>query len=132
MRGAFVETCRRLYADDGLFVERVDARGADVGEGGLGARDDIDEDITIAATTFEENPVEDLPPPPTESAVVDVAAAPVFTPMTVRPEIRNRGAVVTAMERAYPPILRDAGLGGQVIVWFFIPTYSTHQYQLKV
>jgi len=80
---------------------------------------DIDEDITIAPTTFEENPVEDLPPPPTE-AVVDLAAAPVFTPMTVRPEIRNRNAVMTAMERAYPPILREAGIGGQVVVWFFI------------
>jgi protein TonB len=80
---------------------------------------DIDEDITIAPTTFEENPVEDLPPPPTE-AVVDLAAAPVFTPMTVRPEIRNRNVVMTAMERAYPPILRDAGIGGQVVVWFFI------------
>ena len=80
---------------------------------------DIDEDITIAPTTFEENPVEDLPPPPTE-AVVDVAAAPVFTPMTVRPEIRNRNAVVQAMTRSYPPILRDAGIGGQVVVWFFI------------
>jgi protein TonB len=51
---------------------------------------------------------------------VDLAAAPVFTPMTVRPEIRNRNAVMTAMERAYPPILRDAGIGGQVVVWFFI------------
>ena len=80
---------------------------------------DIDEDITIAPTTFEENPVQDLPPPPTE-VVVDVAAAPVFTPMTVRPEIRNRGEVVRAMTRAYPPILRDAGIGGQVVVWFFI------------
>ena len=80
---------------------------------------DIDEDITIAPTTFEENPVQDLPPPPTE-VVVDVAAAPVFTPMTVRPEIRNRGEVVRAMSRAYPPILRDAGIGGQVVVWFFI------------
>ena len=80
---------------------------------------DIDEDITIAPTTFEENPVEDLPPPPTE-AVVDLASAPVFTPMTVRPEIRNRNQVMTAMERAYPPILRDAGIGGQVVVWFFI------------
>ncbi len=80
---------------------------------------DIDEDITIAPTTFEENPVEDLPPPPTER-VVDLASAPVFTPMTVRPEIRNRNAVMAAMERAYPPILRDAGIGGQVVVWFFI------------
>ena len=80
---------------------------------------DIDEDITIAPTTFEENPVEDLPPPPTE-AVVDLASTPAFSPMTVRPEVRNRRAVVQAMERAYPPILRDAGLGGQVMIWFFI------------
>ena len=79
----------------------------------------VDEDITIAPTTFEENPVEDLPPPPTEAAV-DIAAAPVFTPMTVRPEIKNRREVVQAMMRAYPPILRDAGIGGQTLVWFFI------------
>ncbi len=80
---------------------------------------DIDEDITIAPTTFEENPVEDLPPPPTRGAT-DISAAPVFTPMTVRPEIKNRNEVVRAMERAYPAILRDAGIGGKVIIWFFI------------
>jgi len=79
----------------------------------------VDEDITIAPTTFEDNQVEDLPPPPTETTV-DIAAAPTFTPMTVRPEIRNRSAVNQAMERGYPPILRDAGIGGQVLVWFFI------------
>ena len=79
----------------------------------------VDEDITIAPPTFEDNPVEDLPPPPTETTV-DIAAAPTFTPMTVRPEIRNRSAVIQAMERGYPPILRDAGIGGQVLVWFFI------------
>ena len=79
----------------------------------------VDEDITIAPTTFEENPVEDLPPPPADR-VTDISAAPVFTPMTVRPEIKNRREVVQAMMRAYPPILRDAGIGGQTLVWFFI------------
>jgi protein TonB len=83
------------------------------------ATTEIDEDITIAPTTFEENPVEDLPPPPSDRAT-DISAAPVFTPMTVRPEIKNRGEVVQAMRRAYPPILRDAGIGGQTLVWFFI------------
>ena len=63
--------------------------------------------------------VEDLPPPPAERTT-DIAAAPVFTPMTVRPEIKNRDEVVRAMMRAYPPILRDAGIGGQTLVWFFI------------
>ena len=40
--------------------------------------------------------------------------------MTVRPEIKNRREVVQAMTRSYPTILRDAGIGGQVLVWFFI------------
>jgi protein TonB len=81
---------------------------------------DIDDDITIAPTTFADNPVEDLPPPPTDDGVVDIAAAPVFTPMTVRPEIRNRPEVQAALMREYPAILRDAGIGGTVVVWFFI------------
>ena len=81
---------------------------------------DIDDDITIAPTTFEENPIEDLPPPPTDDGAVDIAAAPVFTPMTVRPEIRNRREIQLALMREYPPILRDAGIGGTVVVWFFI------------
>ena len=81
---------------------------------------DIDDDITIAPTTFEDNPVEDLPPPPTDDGVSDISAAPVFTPMTVRPEIRNRPEVQAALMREYPPILRDSGIGGTVVVWFFI------------
>jgi len=81
---------------------------------------DIDDDITIAPTTFADNPIEDLPPPPTDDGAVDIAAAPVFTPMTVRPEITNRPEVQTALMREYPPILRDAGIGGTVVVWFFI------------
>ena len=81
---------------------------------------DIDDDITIAPTTFADNPIEDLPPPPTDDGGVDISAAPVFTPMTVRPEIINRGAVQAALMREYPPILRDAGIGGTVEVWFFI------------
>ena len=81
---------------------------------------DIDDDITIAPTTFADNPIEDLPPPPTDDGVSDISAAPVFTPMTVRPEIRNRSAVQQALMREYPPLLRDAGIGGTVVVWFFI------------
>ncbi len=80
---------------------------------------EIDEDITIAPTTFEENPIEDLPPPP-EEAETDLSSAPTFTPFTVAPSILNRNDVVRAMEREYPPLLRDAGIGGQVRVYFFI------------
>lgn len=79
----------------------------------------IDEDITIAPTTFEENPVEELPPPP-EEKVVDISKEPTFTPFTVQPSILNRDDVIRAMEREYPPLLRDAGIGGTVKVYFFI------------
>lgn len=83
------------------------------------AEANIEEDITIAPTTFEDNPIEDLPPPPTEAAG-DISSAPTFTPFTVAPEIQNRNEVIRAMEREYPPLLRDAGIGGTVRVYFFI------------
>jgi protein TonB len=80
---------------------------------------DIDEDITIAPTTFEDNAIEDLPPPPSDVAT-DISAAPTFTPYTVAPSILNRDEVVRAMVREYPALLRDAGIGGTVRVYFFI------------
>jgi periplasmic protein TonB len=82
---------------------------------------DISEDITIAPTTFDANPIENLPPPPSSSAGdADLSAAPVFTPMTVRPELQNRADVQRALVRNYPPLLRDAGIGGSPTVHFFI------------
>lgn len=83
------------------------------------AEANIDEDITIAPTTFEDNPVENLPPPPDEGGA-DISAAPTFTPFTVAPDIKNRSEVQRALQREYPPLLRDAGIGGTVQVWFFI------------
>ncbi|HSK17524.1 MAG TPA: TonB family protein [Longimicrobiales bacterium] len=82
---------------------------------------DISEDITIAPTTFDANPIENLPPPPSSSAGdADLSAAPVFTPMTVAPELQNRADVQRALVRNYPPLLRDAGIGGSPTVHFFI------------
>jgi protein TonB len=82
---------------------------------------DISEDITIAPTTFDANPIENLPPPPSSSAGdADLSAAPVFTPMTVAPELRNRDEISRALVRNYPPLLRDAGIGGSPTVHFFI------------
>ncbi len=79
----------------------------------------IDEDLTIAPTTFEDNPIENLPPPPSGDDR-DLAAAPTFTPMTVRPALQNNAEVQRALQRYYPPVLRDSGIGGTVNVWFFI------------
>lgn len=84
------------------------------------AEAEVAEDITIAPTTFEDNPVSDLPPPPDNSGNADVSANPTFTPYTVGPDLINRDEVGRALQREYPPLLRDAGIGGSTRVWFFI------------
>ena len=55
-----------------------------------------------------------------DGAPVDAADEPVFTPYTVAPNYTNPAEVRSALEREYPPLLRDAGIGGTVQVWFFI------------
>lgn len=54
------------------------------------------------------------------SAETDISAAPVFTPYTTKPDYINAADVRRALEREYPPLLRDAGIGGTVQIWFFI------------
>jgi protein TonB len=51
------------------------------------------------------------------SAVVAIGETPSFTPFTVAPTLRNRDEVGRALEREYPALLRDAGVGGRTIVW---------------
>jgi TonB family protein len=84
------------------------------------ATSEISPDITMAVTTFEANPVSDLPPPPEDVTTTDPGEIPHFTPMTVVPGVKNRQEVARAMEREYPALLRDAGIGGTVMVWFYI------------
>jgi periplasmic protein TonB len=93
----------------------------------------IDDDITIAETTFEANPTNNLPAPPTSSAQSeDISKAPMFTPMTVRPQILNRTEVQRALVRFYPSLLRDSGIGGVVNVWFYIDeTGKVVKYQVQ-
>ncbi len=45
---------------------------------------------------------------------------PTFTPYEVAPEVRNVDEVRAALTREYPAVLRDAGIGGTVVMWFFI------------
>jgi protein TonB len=84
------------------------------------AATELEEDITIAPTTFEENPVENLPPPPSDAS--RLGDQPVFTPYTVKPEIKDRRRAVRIVERYYPKLLKEAGIGGTVNVWVFIDT----------
>jgi TonB family protein len=80
----------------------------------------ISEDITMAETTFEKNPVSELPPPREPTRSEDVAAQPAFTPYTVSPKLLNRREVQDALVRNYPQTMREAGIGGRAILWFFI------------
>jgi protein TonB len=82
---------------------------------------DIDENVTISPTTFEQNPVDRLPPPPDSVISRGLPEGPgVFAPYTVRPGIKNRSEIQRVLEKEYPPLLRDAGIGGTVEVWFQI------------
>jgi periplasmic protein TonB len=84
----------------------------------------IDEKITIAATTFEANPINALPPPPPSASPKsnDISDAPTFTPMTVAPQLVNEAEVTQLLQKNYPPLLREAGISGVVTVWFYLDT----------
>lgn len=58
--------------------------------------------------------------PPTPAAAPSVEDGPVFVPHDEPPQMVNRAEVQRALEREYPPLLRDAGIGGAADVWFFI------------
>jgi TonB family protein len=60
------------------------------------------------------------PPPAVPPALAELAAAPTFTPMTDRPELRNQAEVQRALVNAYPPLLRNAGIGGTVVLWVLV------------
>ncbi len=70
---------------------------------------------------------------PTEASLADAQQeaslmdAPTFTPYTVRPDLVNEREVQRALAREYPPIVRDAGIGGTTNVHFFIDTEGVVQ-----
>lgn len=49
-----------------------------------------------------------------------ISGQPIFTPYSVPPAVLNLGEVQRALVEAYPPELRDDGIGGTVGVFFFI------------
>lgn len=79
----------------------------------------LEEDVTIAPTTFEENPVDQLPAPPSDIAA-GLGDGPTFTPYTVAPKLRNPKAAAEIVRREYPKLLSAAGIVGSLEVWAFI------------
>jgi protein TonB len=73
---------------------------------------DVSADVTIPIIGWDQ-PVEAPPPPPGTIARTEGANIP-FTPWDVPPRITNTEEIMRALERAYPPLLRDAGITGMV------------------
>lgn len=78
---------------------------------------EVSEDITIAPTTFETNPVENLPPPPSGTSPAD---RPSFIPYDTAPVLLNGGHVQQLLQRYYPRTLKDAGIGGRIELWLYV------------
>jgi protein TonB len=55
----------------------------------------------------------------------DVTRGISFTPYTLAPALENQAEVARLLERNYPPLLRDAGIGGTTLVWFLIDEQGT-------
>ena len=68
----------------------------------------------------EEEPTFTAVEVPADLPSSQISQEPTFTPYTVRPDIMNREEVARAMQSNYPPLLRDAGIGGTATVWFFL------------
>ncbi len=73
---------------------------------------DVSADATIPDIPWD-RPVE-LPPPPAEPVARGGETDVPFTPWDVPPRIANPAEVQRALERAYPALLRDAGIEGTV------------------
>lgn len=77
----------------------------------------IDEDITITPTDFDSNPVEGLRPPASEGRPSDV---PSWIPRDVEPQLTNPLEIERVLEQRYPAMLREAGMGGTVVLYVFV------------
>ncbi len=79
---------------------------------------DVNEDFEFHKTTLDENPIP--PPPPSEIGADRGYEA--FAVYTMAPRVKDRQRALAIVERYYPPLLKDAGVGGRVRVEAFIDT----------
>ena len=81
---------------------------------------EISEEITIEKMTFDVWDSDNLPPPPDEVKTTELSQSPQFVVHTQKPIMQNRAEVDRVLEREYPSLLKDAGIGGTTIVHLFI------------
>jgi TonB family protein len=58
--------------------------------------------------------------PPSLASSAGAAEPPVAAQFDVAPEVRNAARVQAVLERAYPPALRNFGVGGKAEMWFYV------------
>lgn len=81
----------------------------------------VAEDVTIAPTTFEANPVESLAPPPVPAAPAHTEEdRPRFIPYDTPPKLLNAAEIQKLLREKYPVDLREARLEGRVVIWAYV------------
>ena len=78
---------------------------------------DHPDDITVPKNTWDDNPVAELPPPPSGARPSDV---PAWIPRDVEPVLTNGREVERVLEQRYPARLREVGIGGTVVLHVFV------------
>ena len=78
------------------------------------------EEITMAPTTFDANPVESLLPPPVNVKRQEKDSTPFYVPREVEPRLLNGSEVAMLLEQNYPRTLCEAGIEGRVVLWVHV------------
>lgn len=95
----------------------------------LVADTEIDDDVTIPRTDLDRHPVTGPPVPPPTASATD---RPAFIPRDVEPRLENVEEIRRLLQRHYPSTLRDAGIGGRVVLWLFVdPDGRVGQIQVR-
>ena len=85
---------------------------------------EIEESITIGATTFEANPVQ-LHAPLMRDSERTLADRPTFVAYTHAPELTNREEVIYYLSELYPDWARKARVRTSVLLYLFIDEQGT-------
>jgi TonB family protein len=76
---------------------------------------DLREDVTIAETTFERNPIESMPPP-----IEPAQTQPAFVPSYVGPEVLNYEQVLHRLRTGYNVLAKTTDAEGRVEIAFLV------------
>ena len=79
------------------------------------------DEASVAEAPEEGEESADEPVPPADA---EVPETPVFTPFTQKPEFVNADELIRAIANEYPPLLREAGIGGTTALLLYVDEYG--------